>query len=149
MPSHCLWCKKQAGKVCACCHVAHYCSRECQEKDYPTHKAEGPAGYAMPLGKDGGGAMEVEPAQRGTLPRGPRVAKGSILGLYTEEIDKLVAVRLRRLNLMSDKKNRDAFVEKHPTRETYLMAATRDAADSNPYVRDQLDALFEVEERET
>jgi hypothetical protein len=129
--------------------VAHYCSRECQEKDYPTHKAEGPAIDAVPLGKDGGGAMEVEPAQRGTLPRERRVAKGSILGLYAEEIDKLVAVSRRREELMRDPGRRAEFVKRHRTRETILMAATRELADQNAGVQQTLDDLFEVEAMDT
>lgn len=35
-------CSNEASKHCAKCKVAHYCSRECQIRDFPTHKVSCP-----------------------------------------------------------------------------------------------------------
>ena len=37
MPS-CIICNKEEAKVCQGCHSASYCSKQCQPKDYWTHK---------------------------------------------------------------------------------------------------------------
>lgn len=34
---HCLACEKPVQFVCACCHTAGYCSRECQKRDWPLY----------------------------------------------------------------------------------------------------------------
>jgi len=40
---NCSWCKTRMKlkelKICSGCNVCHYCSRECQVKSWPTHKA--------------------------------------------------------------------------------------------------------------
>ena len=37
MPS-CIICNKEGAKFCQGCHSASYCSKQCQAKDFPTHK---------------------------------------------------------------------------------------------------------------
>ena len=37
-----LGCANEASKHCAKCKVAHYCSRQCQVQDFPTHKVSCP-----------------------------------------------------------------------------------------------------------
>lgn len=37
-----LGCANEASKHCGRCKVAHYCSRECQTQDFPTHKISCP-----------------------------------------------------------------------------------------------------------
>lgn len=83
MPNYCLNCAAQAGYRCACCEHSHYCSRDCQRKDYEqVHKYE--RDFLSPLQKKGlaaegggGGATVREPerpARAEPAPRDKRIA---------------------------------------------------------------------------
>ena len=49
----CAVCKKDADKSCGECKNAHYCSAECQKKDWPTHKK------LCPLLKESRGGSDI------------------------------------------------------------------------------------------
>jgi hypothetical protein len=151
MGPYCLWCKKEATQRCQCCNVATYCCRKCQKKDYAIHQAEAPTQEPLEMGANdgGGGAMEVEPRGRVRIPTEPRVARGSLLPDYVEELRSVIEVRLARIETMMDPAMRREFLAKHHSPETILMATTRDMSEQYPAVRAALDELFEVEHRDT